>query len=92
MKENGLFSLLFGVGSAGMFTGWLLFIQMTRQLNQVLPPEKRIPLVTYRYRISEIKCLHEAHFPGSVLRGTSSILRAVLSLLRTLAVIVEIAK
>ena len=89
---TSLFPLLLGLGSAGMFTGGVFFALMTIRLNKVLPSEKRIRLVTYRYHISEIKRLHEEYFPNSTLRATYYLLVIVSVLLLALGTIVGIAK
>jgi len=58
---------LFIVGSALMAIGWSLFLRMAIELNKVLPPSKRIPLIEFRNHISEIRRLYEDSFPEGVL-------------------------
>ena len=82
----------FGAGLICGLIGWLLFVGMAVQLNKVLPSEKRISLLEYRYHISEIKSLHEEFFPGSMLRTTSSLLIRVAVLIAVVGTVIEIAK
>jgi hypothetical protein len=65
---------------------------MIIELNKVLPPEKRIPLIEFRGRLSEIRDLHREWFPTSGLRATSFALIAASTALFAIAVIIEVAK
>lgn len=60
--------VLFGIGAFGMFVGWSLFIRMTIELNQALPPQKQLFLLELRMHFHEVKRLHEEFFPVSALR------------------------
>jgi len=70
--------------------GWFLFLRMASELNKVLPPQRRIPLLEFRMRIWEIKNLHQEAFPKSGLRATSFLLIAVSVALFIAAIIVGI--
>ena len=40
-------------------------LRMAVEVNKVLPPEKRIPLIEYRFHVHEIWQLHDDFFPKS---------------------------
>jgi hypothetical protein len=98
VQANNLFFVPFGAGAffgAGLIcglVGWLLFVRMAVELNKVVPSEKRIPLLEYRYHISEIRRLHEEFFPRSMLRTTSSLLTRGAVLIMVVGTVLEIAK
>ena len=64
---------------------------MAAELNRILPPRKRIPLIEFRYHISKIKRLHEDSFPASTLRVASLVLITVSALLPAAGLVVGIA-
>jgi hypothetical protein len=53
------------VGTVVSLIGWSLFLRMAIEVNKVLPPGKRIPLIELRNHISRIRRLYEDSFPES---------------------------
>jgi hypothetical protein len=60
---NNLSLSLFLIGAFLSLTGWGLFFRMAIELNRVLPPNKRIHLIEFRFYISKIRRLHRDSFP-----------------------------
>jgi hypothetical protein len=81
-----LWALALPISLVGLF----LFLRMAAQLNEVLPPQKRIPLIELRGRFWDIKNLHEEAFPRSMLRRTSFLLMAISIALFAAAIIIGI--
>jgi hypothetical protein len=65
---------------------------MVIELNRVLPPEKRIPVLAFRNHISEIRRLHEDSFPDSALSTAWMILMVGAGLAWAGAVIVAVSR
>ena len=72
--------------------GWSLFFRMTIDLNNVLPPDKRIPLIEFRNQISRIRRRHEDFFPESGLSTTCLILMVAAGLVWAAAIIAEVIR
>jgi hypothetical protein len=49
----------------GFLVAFLMTLRMAFEVNRVLPPEKRIPLIEYRFHVQEIWRLHDDFFPKS---------------------------
>jgi hypothetical protein len=49
----------------GFLLALLMTLRMGTQVNKILPPEKRIPLIEYRFHIQEIWRVHDDLFPKS---------------------------
>jgi hypothetical protein len=75
-----------------MSIGWSLFFRMAIELNRVLPPSKRIPLIEFRNHISEIRRLYEDSFPEGVLSMAWMTLLAAGGIALGSAVIVELIR
>jgi len=78
---------LWAIGVAGQLIASLLFVRMAVQVNRVLAPEKRIPLIESRLRFFELKRLHEDLFPASTIRTAWLVLLAVSTSLLAIGVI-----
>jgi hypothetical protein len=63
---------------------------MTTELNRVLAPRKRIPLLEFRMHVWEIRDLHEGAFPHSRLRSICYLLLAMSAALFVAAIIIGI--
>jgi hypothetical protein len=63
---------------------------MIVELNRVLPPEKRIPLIRYREHESDIKRLHGEYFPISRLRVSAYVLLAVFAVLFAVGGVIDV--
>jgi hypothetical protein len=68
--------------------GFALFLKMIVELNRVLPPEKRIPLIQYREH--DIRGLHGQYFPVSRLRVGAFVLMTVFATLVAAGVIADV--
>jgi hypothetical protein len=80
------------VGTVVSLIGWSLFLRMAIELNKVLPPDKRIPLIEFRNHISRIRRLHEDSFPESGLSTTWLILTVAAGLVWAAAIITELIR
>lgn len=76
----------------GFLVATAMFIRMAAEVNKKLPPEKRIPLIDYRYHITEIKHLYEGLFPDSALATVWFLLEVASASVIAIGVILEIAK
>ncbi len=72
--------------------GWLLYFRVAIELNRVLPPRDRIPMIEIRYHFHDVKRLHEEWFPKSTLRLASFALLGVSTALIAAAILVEVAR
>jgi hypothetical protein len=75
-----------------MSVGWGCFLRMASDLNRVLPPAKRIPLLEYRMHIPEITRLYEDSFPESRLSTAWRALVGAGAIALAGAVIVEVIR
>jgi hypothetical protein len=81
---------LWAIGVAGQLIASLLFVRMAVQVNRVLAPEKRIPLIESRLRFFELKRLHEDLFPASTIRTVWFVLLAVSTSLLAIGVMLAV--
>jgi hypothetical protein len=56
---------LFAAAIVGFLVATLVTLRMAVDVNKVLPPEKRILLIEYRFHVQEIWRLHDDLFPKS---------------------------
>jgi len=89
MPSNG-FKYLFGAGAFGQVVAGILFLRMARELNRVLPAERRMPLIEVRMHYFEIKRLHEEAFPASRLRAAWFLLTVTSILVMVAAVLLKL--
>ncbi len=80
------------VGTVVSLIGWCLFFRMAIDLNKVLPPDKRIPLIEFRNQISRIRRLHEDSYPESGLSTTWLLLMIVAGMVWAAAIITEVIR
>ena len=90
MAPTNLFKYLFGAGASGQVIAVFLFLRMAMELNRVLPPERRMPLIEIRMHFFEIKRLHEEAFPASRLRAAWFGFTVTSILVMVLAVLLEL--
>jgi hypothetical protein len=56
---------LWAIAGIGFFLAILMTLRMGVEVNKVLPPEKRIALIEYRFHVQQIWQLHDDFFPKS---------------------------
>ena len=79
------------LGGAGLLLNGVIMLRMAAEVNRLLPPERRISLIAYRRRFSEIKQLHEEFFPVSKLRSVALALIVISTFLVAIGVFIEVA-
>ena len=82
--------VMWASGLIGMTIGGLLFGRMHAQVNKLLPPEKRIPLIETRMRFYDIKHLHEELFPTSPIRAAWLVLTVASASMLAIGVILAV--
>jgi hypothetical protein len=65
---------------------------MAIEVNRVLPPRDRIPMVEIRYHFHDVKRLHEEQFPQSSVRLAFFMLMGLSVALLAAAILVEIGR
>lgn len=84
--------ILWLAGAVSAASGWLLFIRMAIELNRVLPPRDKIPMLEIRYHFFDVKRLHEERFPKSSVRLASFTLIGLSTGLLAGAIFAEISR
>ena len=56
---------LWAAAGVGFLVALVMTLRMAVEVNRVLPPAKRIPLIEYRFHVQEIWRLHDNFFPKS---------------------------
>src|SRR5260370_18668800 len=83
---------LWVLGGACAVAGWLLYFRMAIELNRVLPPRDRIPMIEIGHHFHDVKRLHEKWFPKSRLRLASFALIGTSTALVAAGILVEITR
>jgi hypothetical protein len=89
---NATSEWLMVIAAFGFLAATVLFFRMLSGVNKMLPPEKRIPLLEYRYRTTEIKRLYEDVYPESTVPTVWLLLGILSASLIAVGVVLEIAK
>jgi len=89
---SGTLKWCLGIAAVGFLASLALFFRMALAVNKKLPTERRIPLIEFRYHISEIKRLYEDMSPRSSLPTLWLLLQVASASAVAMAIVLEIAR
>ena len=89
---SGALKWSMAIAAVGFLASLGLFFRMAAAVNKKLPTERRIPLIEFRYHMTEIKRLYEDMFPESSMATVWFLLQLASALVAAIGIVLEIAR